>query len=235
MADKKFTPEELTEWSERIKKAKEMIDKLGDLVEISKDIRISEAQEMLRAVLGVAQELNAEVVRLNNPLGTKATKEDIDNSLLMFGKAYIYKGHLLNPFHMVTRYVAEIEWRRLTKRTNHPKLAWLEKQLGKAGIANRRNGRTIQAPVLEVDTTKFNEACVILDSVDDIADDDSIFTEDLQPSPEVEKMADMVALLKDIHDEADHIVGTDAPAPQEVAIKNAVSIKRLAKECLDKL
>lgn len=39
----------------------------------------------------------------------------------------------------------------------------------------------------------------------------------------------MIALLKDIHDEADHAIGTEAGNHKGVAIKNAKNIKRAAK------
>ena len=39
-------------------------------------------------------------------------------------------------------------------------------------------------------------------------------------------------ILQEIHDEADHIIGTDAYRPMEVAIENSKRIKKLAKEGL---
>ncbi len=39
-------------------------------------------------------------------------------------------------------------------------------------------------------------------------------------------------LLKQIHDEADHILGTEAENFKEIARKNAQEIKRLAKKAL---
>ena len=42
-------------------------------------------------------------------------------------------------------------------------------------------------------------------------------------------------LLKEINDEADHILGTEAEKPLEVARANAKVIKRLAKEAITEL
>lgn len=44
----------------------------------------------------------------------------------------------------------------------------------------------------------------------------------------------MSKLIKEIHDEAEHIIGTEADYHKEVAIKNAKRIKKLAKEFLNK-
>ncbi len=52
---------------------------------------------------------------------------------------------------------------------------------------------------------------------------------------ETEERADVIALLKDIHDEADHIIGTGADVHREVATKNAENIKRWAYEAHKKL
>lgn len=48
-------------------------------------------------------------------------------------------------------------------------------------------------------------------------------------------MKDIVEILQRIHDEADHILGTEAEFPLEVARKNAESIKGWAKAGLAKL
>jgi len=65
-----------------------------------------------------------------------------------------------------------MDYVRFTKRTDDPKLAWLERQLDAAGIAHRRNGHSFHAPILEVDSTMLDAAWGILDPVDDIEDDD---------------------------------------------------------------
>jgi len=51
----------------------------------------------------------------------------------------------------------------------------------------------------------------------------------------IEAGADVIAFLKDIYDEADHIEGTEALQREEVSIKNARNIKRWAKEAIEKL
>ena len=155
----KNVPKEKTEWAKKIESTTHVDD-----------------------VLEVAWEMEEEIARLHDILGTKATDEDIKTSLLAFGTAYIYKGRLLDPVDLVIRRVAkdgeEIVWERMTKRTDDPKLAWLERQLDKAGIAHRRNGESFHAPIMEVDTSKYDEAWKILDPVDDIPDHDPMWKED---------------------------------------------------------
>ncbi|MHB8387663.1 hypothetical protein [Metallibacterium sp.] len=67
------------------------------------------------------------------------------------------------------------EWKRLTKRTEDPKLAWLEAQLTAAGIEHRRNGESFHAPILEVSADRWDDAWSILDPVDDVPDDHPSF------------------------------------------------------------
>jgi hypothetical protein len=72
---------------------------------------------------------------------------------------------------------SELTYVRMTRRTNDPKLAWLEKQLTKAGIAHRRNGESSHAPILEVEEGKWSQAWDILTpEIDNIADDDPRWT-----------------------------------------------------------
>lgn len=66
-------------------------------------------------------------------------------------------------------------WNLFTKRTNDPKLAWLEAQLLAAGIKARRNGESWHAPILEVKERDMTRAWEILSPVDDIPDDDPMF------------------------------------------------------------
>ena len=68
-----------------------------------------------------------------------------------------------------------MKWEQFTKRTDDPKLAWLESKLDEAGIANRRSGRSCHAPIMQVDASKIEEAWDILNPVDDIQDDDEMF------------------------------------------------------------
>jgi len=72
------------------------------------------------------------------------------------------------------------KWRRLpygdkyvpfTRRTEDPKLSWLEAQLSFAGIAHRRRGASAHAPILEVAESREADAGDILDPVDDMRDD----------------------------------------------------------------
>lgn len=66
-------------------------------------------------------------------------------------------------------------WITFTRRTDDPKLAWLERRLDAAGIEHRRNGESFHAPILEVPVEKYDAAWAILTPVDDIEDDDPRF------------------------------------------------------------
>lgn len=59
-----------------------------------------------------------------------------------------------------------------TRRTNEPKLHWLELQLDQVGIKSRRNGESFHAPILEVDGERLDDALEILYPVDEIDDND---------------------------------------------------------------
>ena len=67
------------------------------------------------------------------------------------------------------------KWYTLTRRTEEPKLSWLEARLTEAEIPNRRNGETRNAPILEVPGDNWDAAWDILIPVDDIPDDDPQF------------------------------------------------------------
>lgn len=67
-----------------------------------------------------------------------------------------------------------------TRRTNEPKLHWLELQLDQAGIRNRRNGKSFHAPILEVDEERLDEALEMLYDVDDVADDDPRWDKEIE-------------------------------------------------------
>lgn len=62
-------------------------------------------------------------------------------------------------------------WQRLCKRTEDPKLSWIEERLHAACIATRRNGYSFHAPILEVPAALFEYAQAILAPVDDLPDD----------------------------------------------------------------
>jgi len=66
-------------------------------------------------------------------------------------------------------------WATFTRRTDDPKLSWLERQLSDADIPHRRNGESFHAPILEVPIDKLDSAWAILNPVDDIPDDDPRF------------------------------------------------------------
>ena len=67
-------------------------------------------------------------------------------------------------------------WAQFTKRTDDPKLSWLERQLDERGIPHRRNGWSFHAPILEVLEEHLNAAWELLTPVDDIEDDDPMFS-----------------------------------------------------------
>lgn len=67
------------------------------------------------------------------------------------------------------------EWVLFTKRTNDPKLSWLELRLDAAGIPHRRAGESAHAPITEVRECDLEKANAILWPIDDIEDDNPIF------------------------------------------------------------
>lgn len=80
------------------------------------------------------------------------------------------------------------DWKTLTRRTDDPKLSWLEDRLKAHGIPSRRNGHSFHAPILEVPAEHTEAAWTILDAVvemddgttiplDDIPDDHAMFRE----------------------------------------------------------
>jgi hypothetical protein len=73
-------------------------------------------------------------------------------------------------------------WVQFTKRTEDPKLCWIEARLTDLGIAHRRNGRSFHAPILEVDETRISDAWKLMDqpgvnflSIDSMPDDHWMF------------------------------------------------------------
>lgn len=76
-----------------------------------------------------------------------------------------------------------VRWVLFCKRTEDPKLAWLERALAARGIRSRRRGHSWHAPILEVPATQLDAADAFLaapfdgrPSLDDIPDDDPLFT-----------------------------------------------------------
>lgn len=72
-------------------------------------------------------------------------------------------------------------WVLFTKRTNDPKLKWIEEELAKLGIESRRNGESWHAPILEVQLKDLPAAERMLAPIDDIPDDDPRFALDEFP------------------------------------------------------
>lgn len=67
------------------------------------------------------------------------------------------------------------KWVQFTKRTNDPKLAWLERELAARGIESRRHGSSWHAPILQVRAKDEAAAWAVLDPFDNIRDDDPQF------------------------------------------------------------
>ena len=65
-----------------------------------------------------------------------------------------------------------------TKRTEDPKLKWIEHQLTEAGIPHKRDGWSFHGPILSVPEDRLADADAILAPVDDIPDDDPMWVED---------------------------------------------------------
>ena len=95
-------------------------------------------------------------------------------------------------------------WVTLTRRTNDPKLAWLERRLTLAGIDSRRQGESFHAPILQVPEADEDLAWDILDPVDGVADDDPRFTEGhrspVATSPREQMLIDALALIRNARD-----------------------------------
>jgi len=85
----------------------------------------------------------------------------------------------------------DAKWVMVCKRTNDPKLAWIERRCKEMGIPTRRNGESFHAPILEVPEefeSQFDdwlqspfdggEKNGRTETIDDIEDDDPTFLED---------------------------------------------------------
>lgn len=76
------------------------------------------------------------------------------------------------------------QWETFCKRTEDPKLEFIEKLLTERGIAHRRNGSSFHAPILEVPAYQLAKAWDMLGEdvfgdgqcLDDIPDDDPVFS-----------------------------------------------------------
>lgn len=79
---------------------------------------------------------------------------------------------------------ASATWTTFCRRTEDPKLAFIEKLLDQRGIPHRRNGHSFHAPILEVPSQHADAAWKMLSEdifgdgqrLDDIEDDDPVFT-----------------------------------------------------------
>src|SRR5436853_4238145 len=67
-----------------------------------------------------------------------------------------------NPDCEVGRKIMNPTWVLFCKRTQDPKLAWIERELDKIGIPHRREGESSHAPILQVAEDREVEAEAIL-------------------------------------------------------------------------
>jgi hypothetical protein len=86
-----------------------------------------------------------------------------------------------------------VVWEPVYRRTNDPKLAYLEYRLDLLMIRHRRNGESAHAPILEVPDENLQEAWDLLNEpidedeqgrvirLDDLEDDDALFDDFLEP------------------------------------------------------
>ena len=88
---------------------------------------------------------------------------------------------------METNRLERTGWEILCKRTEDPKLAWIERELDKLSIPHRRNGRSWHADhILEVPEVHSEAANAILMrkvgrwTIDDIRDDHPRWNRDLK-------------------------------------------------------
>jgi hypothetical protein len=72
------------------------------------------------------------------------------------------------------------KWVTFCKRTEDPKLAYIEYMLENEGITCRRNGSSFHAPILQVYDRDEEKAWDILATIDDIADDDPLFADGIR-------------------------------------------------------
>jgi hypothetical protein len=84
-------------------------------------------------------------------------------------------------------------WARFTRRTDEPKLSWIEMRLDQEGIEHRRNGHSFHAPILEVQADRIADAWAIIEApigeihiftpgvitIDDLPDTHTFFLRDL--------------------------------------------------------
>lgn len=76
-----------------------------------------------------------------------------------------------------------LDWVAFTRRTNDPKLAYIEGRLAEQSIPYRRHGASAHAPILQVPSVFLEEAWAMLsapfaegrETLDDMEDDDPVF------------------------------------------------------------
>jgi len=79
-----------------------------------------------------------------------------------------------------------MKWVTFCRRTEDPKLAYLETRLTGMGIPHRRHGSSFHAPILQVPEDRHEEAYRLFDEdwdgvrLDDVPDDDESF-QDCEP------------------------------------------------------
>jgi hypothetical protein len=97
-----------SEWTKKIEKVGEAAFKLGNASFFgNQNACMDQAGGLLDDLLKIARELDAEVRRLGEILGTKATEEMIKDHLDAFGSAFVFEGRLLDPTKVVIRIVKE--------------------------------------------------------------------------------------------------------------------------------
>lgn len=85
------------------------------------------------------------------------------------------------------------KWETLCKRTDDPKLKFIEALLSQRNIPSRRNGRSFHAPILEVPSQHLDAALAIFSEdvfgdgrdFDEIPDDDAIFNRVFMAAPDL--------------------------------------------------
>lgn len=85
------------------------------------------------------------------------------------GKSAVRPGR--NGFCFLTVRVPVRKWLLFTKRTEDPKLAWLERQCSNRGLRVVRHGESAHAPILYVHRDDHDKAWSILAPVDSVRDD----------------------------------------------------------------
>lgn len=87
--------------------------------------------------------------------------------------------------HAIEEFRSRIEWVAFTRRTDDPKLTWIENQLDTLSIPHRRRGESRHSPIMEVPAPCLVQANTLLSlptgdgdffTIDDLEDDHPFFT-----------------------------------------------------------